>query len=187
MSGRWDDGDDSCDDDIDSSAATAAPTIASRRFDALPPGDSPSPKSASWDRSPPRHRRRSVVVDLLPLPPMTISVSPSRPGTSPPNPALNADSQTSLSAVFDAVHRTCVPEYVTMRKSNDDLDDDDGAVTEEEEDDASDDNGDGERGDDDIFVVLPPPLTRRRLIDDDGGFHADAPTIRISDYDDCFR
>lgn len=70
-----------------------------------------------------------------------------------------------------AEHLTCVPEYVTSKKSAD-LDGDDIAA-------------DSEDNDVVVVVVLLLPFGVKKpdfLVDTGGGFHADAPTILISDY-----
>ena len=70
-----------------------------------------------------------------------------------------------------AEHLTCVPEYVTSKKSAD-LDGDDIAADSEDNDDAV------------VLLLGVVPLGVKKpdfLVDTGGGFHADAPTILISD------
>lgn len=88
----------------------------------------------------------------------------------PSNPECKADNHISLSIGVGAEHLTCVPEYVTSRKSAD-LDGDDIAA-------------DSEDNDVVVVLLLGVPFGVKKpdfLVDTGGGFHADAPTILISD------
>mmetsp|Transcript_23838 Transcript_23838/g.39292 ORF Transcript_23838/g.39292 Transcript_23838/m.39292 type:complete len:95 (+) Transcript_23838:5801-6085(+) len=85
----------------------------------------------------------------------------------PSNPACKAANQTSLSNGVGAEHRTCVPEYVTSKKSAD--------LT------AGDDNSEDKLP----KSLFGEPFWGVKKLDFfvamEGGFHADAPTILISD------
>lgn len=86
----------------------------------------------------------------------------------PSSPACNAASHSSLSNGVGAVQRTCVPEYVTIKKSAD-LEDIKLGV--------------GNASDARLALVAADATLWAALgfLVTEGGFHADAPTIHISD------